>query len=72
MRALCLISLKLRMTILCGCSILAAYDLGAPATHLKKIYADEAASQRPRILDEKDKTISVNKENWAQYLGNQR
>jgi hypothetical protein len=51
--------------------LLAAYDLGATDGHLRKIYDDEAKAQRPRILEEKDKDIVVNKQNWIQYLGNQ-
>ncbi|KAF8970474.1 hypothetical protein BDZ97DRAFT_1754058 [Flammula alnicola] len=54
-----------------GHHILAAYDLGTPPGHLQKIYEDEARIQRPRILEEKDKNIVVDKDNWVQYLGNQ-
>ncbi|KAF9566491.1 hypothetical protein CPC08DRAFT_703825 [Agrocybe pediades] len=50
--------------------MLAAYDLGAPATHLQRMYDEEAKEQRPIILDEKDKSIQVNKDNWIQCLGN--
>ncbi|KDR68431.1 hypothetical protein GALMADRAFT_257159 [Galerina marginata CBS 339.88] len=50
--------------------ILAAYDLGASAGHLEKIYENEAHIQRPRVVEEKDKDIVVGKENWVQYLGN--
>ncbi|KAJ3489516.1 hypothetical protein NLJ89_g11522 [Agrocybe chaxingu] len=50
--------------------LLVAYDLGASAGHLQKIYDNEAKDQRPRILEEKDKSIIVDKDNWAQYLGN--
>ena len=53
-------------------SILAAYDLGATPHHLQTIYDREAPEQRPRIVEEKDKNIVVNKDNWVQYLGNQR
>jgi len=53
-------------------SILAAYDMGATPHHLQKIYDSEATYQRPRIVEEKDKSIVVNKDNWVQYLGNQR
>lgn len=51
---------------------MAAYDLGATASHLKKIYDVEAAIQRPIFVEEKDASISVNDDNWVQYLGNQR
>ncbi|RXW16950.1 hypothetical protein EST38_g8908 [Candolleomyces aberdarensis] len=51
--------------------LLAAYDLGATASHFKKIYDVEAKIQRPIVLEEKDSTISVNDANWIQYLGNQ-
>ncbi|KAF9480971.1 hypothetical protein BDN70DRAFT_876989 [Pholiota conissans] len=51
--------------------ILAAYDLGAPAGHLKAIYADEAKTQRPKFVEERDKSITVQEDNWKQYLGNQ-
>lgn len=50
--------------------ILAAYDLGAPAGLLQKIYHDEARIQRPIIWEEKDKAILVTEDNWVQYLGN--
>ena len=53
-------------------SLLAAYDLGASAGQLQKIYADEAIPQRPIILEPKDESIVVSKDNWAQYLENQR
>lgn len=53
-------------------SLLAVYDLGASAGLLKKIYADEATSQRPIILEPKDESIVVSKDNWTQYLENQR
>ncbi|TEB13961.1 hypothetical protein FA13DRAFT_1748166 [Coprinellus micaceus] len=49
----------------------ATYDLGATASHLKKIYDVEAAIQRPILVEEKDASISVNDDNWVQYLGNQ-
>jgi len=52
--------------------LLAAYDLGATAPHLKKIYEDEAQTQRPIVLEEKDSSIKVNDDNWVQYLGNQK
>jgi hypothetical protein len=52
--------------------LLAVYDLGASAGQLKKIYADEAISQRPIILEPKDESIVVSKDNWTQYLENQR
>ena len=54
------------------CSILAAYDLGASAGHLRTIYADAVKNQRPKFVEEQDKTINVDKENWKQYLGNQK
>ena len=46
--------------------------MGATPHHLQKIYEGEAAYQRPRIIEEKDKSIVVNEDNWVQYLGNQR
>jgi len=52
--------------------MLAAYDLGAPPGHLQKMYDEEAKDQRPIILDETDKTIRVNQDNWIQYLGNHK
>ncbi|KAJ2929943.1 hypothetical protein H1R20_g7154, partial [Candolleomyces eurysporus] len=51
--------------------LLAAYDLGATASHFKKIYDAEAEIQRPIVLEEKDLAISINDGNWIQYLGNQ-
>jgi len=51
--------------------LLAVYDLGASAGLLQKIYADEATSQRPIILEPKDESIVVSKDNWIQYLENQ-
>lgn len=48
------------------------YDLGASAGLLQKIYEDEARTQRPIILEPRDEAIAVSKENWTQYLGNQR
>jgi len=51
--------------------LLAVYDLGASAGLLQKIYKDEATSQRPIILEPKDESIVVNKDNWIQYLENQ-
>ncbi|KAF8156791.1 hypothetical protein B0H34DRAFT_710596 [Crassisporium funariophilum] len=51
--------------------LLAAYDLGASAGQLQKIYDDEARTQRPIFLEEKDKDIVVSVDNWIQYLGNQ-
>ena len=53
-------------------SLLAAYDLGATASHFKKIYDVESKIQRPIVLEEKDSTIVVNDDNWIQYLGNQQ
>ena len=53
-------------------SLLAVYDLGASAGQLQKIYADEAISQRPIVLEPKDESILVSKDNWTQYLENQR
>ncbi|TFK41533.1 hypothetical protein BDQ12DRAFT_599551 [Crucibulum laeve] len=50
--------------------ILAAYDLGASATLLQKIYDDDSPSEQPFYLEEKDKVITVTEENWAQYLSN--
>lgn len=52
--------------------MLAAYDLGATSSHLKKIYEAEAEIQRPIFVEEKDASISVDDSNWIQYLGNQR
>ncbi|KAF8804705.1 hypothetical protein BYT27DRAFT_7259180 [Phlegmacium glaucopus] len=51
--------------------LLAVYDLGASAGHIQKIYEDEARAQRPIILESKDESIVVSKENWTQYLENQ-
>ena len=53
-------------------SLLSVYDLGASAGQLQKIYADEAIPQRPIILEPKDESIVVSKDNWTQYLENQR
>jgi hypothetical protein len=52
--------------------LLAVYDLGASAGLLQKIYEDEAISQRPIILEPEDESIVVSKDNWVQYLENQR
>lgn len=52
-------------------SILAAYDLGATAGMLQKIYDEEAAVQRPIYLDDsKNKDIVITTENWTQFVGN--
>lgn len=51
--------------------LLAAYDLGATTSHLKKIYDVEAPTQRPIFVEEKDASILVTDDNWVQYLGNQ-
>jgi hypothetical protein len=53
-------------------SLLAAYDMGAAPHHLQKIYNAEAAGQRPRVLEERHKTIVITKNNWVQYFGDQR
>jgi Questin oxidase-like len=53
-------------------SLLAAYDMGASAAHLRKIYHHEAPTQRPIFVEERDEAIVVTDDNWAQYLGNQR
>jgi len=53
-------------------SLLALYDLGGSPGLLKRAYEDEAGYQRPIFVNEKDKSISVTQENWAQHLGNQR
>ncbi|KAF8168458.1 hypothetical protein B0H34DRAFT_779767 [Crassisporium funariophilum] len=52
--------------------ILAAYDLGAPASLLQKIYEVEAKKQRPILLDDKDKEIIITEKNWAQFTGNSK
>ncbi|KAL0950038.1 hypothetical protein HGRIS_010046 [Hohenbuehelia grisea] len=49
--------------------LLAAYDLGAPAGVLQKIYDIEVKSQRPIFVEEKHKDIVVTQNNWTQYLG---
>ena len=53
-------------------SILAAYDLGTPAAHLKKIYDEENKDQRPIYLQKSDESIVVTRDNWVQYLSNGR
>lgn len=53
-------------------SILAAYDLGASPGLLQKIYDNEASSQRPIVLEEKDKDITIDEDSWSQYLGDQK
>ncbi|KAF9003377.1 hypothetical protein BDQ17DRAFT_1480126 [Cyathus striatus] len=50
--------------------VLAAYDLGASATLLEKIYQFEAKPQRSLFSEETDKDINVTPENWLQYVGN--
>ncbi|PPQ69877.1 hypothetical protein CVT24_003212 [Panaeolus cyanescens] len=52
--------------------LLAAYDIGTPVGALKKMYDEEAKVQRPRYLQDRDKNIVVNKDNWIQYLNNNR
>ncbi|KAK2465579.1 hypothetical protein APHAL10511_002471 [Amanita phalloides] len=51
--------------------LFAAYDLGASPSLLQKIYDEEAKSQRPIFLEEKDKDVVITKENWKQCLGDQ-
>jgi hypothetical protein len=59
--------------------ILAAYDLGASTELLKAIYAEEAKTQRPIMLDgEGDSKMdgvvkpgTINEGNWKEYLGKQ-
>jgi hypothetical protein len=51
-------------------SILAAYDLGAPAGLLHKIYDLEAKVQRPILIDGKDPGITVDLDNWKLYTRN--
>jgi hypothetical protein len=51
-------------------SLLAAYDLGATADHLQKMYEDEAKSQKSIFREEGDREIVVDDGNWVQYLGN--
>lgn len=58
--------------VIASLSILAAYDLGTPAAHLKKIYDEEDKSQRPKFLQKGDESIVVTKDNWIQYLANER
>jgi hypothetical protein len=57
-------------------SILAAYDLGAPASLIQAIYDDEAKIQRP--IDLKDNGLvpegvikpgEINEANWTKWLG---
>ncbi|PPR00337.1 hypothetical protein CVT24_004358 [Panaeolus cyanescens] len=52
--------------------VLAAYDLGAPAAVLERIYEEEKKHQRPFYLEEKHRTdFVVTKENWTEHLGNE-
>ncbi|EAU82817.2 hypothetical protein CC1G_11334 [Coprinopsis cinerea okayama7 len=51
-------------------SVTAAYDLGATADHLQKMYEDEAKSQKSIFREEGDREIVVDDGNWVQYLGN--
>lgn len=58
--------------ILIPFSLLAAYDLGASATLLQKIYENEAKIQRPILLSDTDKQIVITADNWTQYIGNRK
>jgi len=58
---------------------LAAYDLGAPASLIQKIYDEEAKLQRPIDLKENGvvpegvvKPGQINDENWTNWLGDQK
>jgi hypothetical protein len=59
-------------------SLLAAYDLGAPAKLLQAIYNEEQKMQRPVDLGNKETTIEnvnvsdITKENWQTFLGKDR
>ncbi|PPQ74868.1 hypothetical protein CVT24_002888 [Panaeolus cyanescens] len=51
--------------------VLAAYDLGAPAAVLERIYEKEKKLQRPFYLEENHRTdFVVTKDNWTEHLGN--
>lgn len=63
----------------CFCSLLAAYDLGAPAQLIQAIYDDEAKIQRPIDLrtngaapEDVPKPGVINDTNWTEYLGNEK
>jgi hypothetical protein len=59
-------------------SLLAAYDLGAPAKILQAIYDEDTKMQRHIDLGENDTTIgeieldNVTLENWTTFLGKQK
>ena len=59
-------------------SLLAAYDLGAPAKILQAIYDEDKKMQRHIDLGETDTTIgeieldNVTLENWTTFLGEQK
>lgn len=60
-------------------SVLAAYDLGAPAQVIKAIYNDEAKVQRPIDLKLDGVTVEsspnpgeVKDDNWTRWLGDQK
>jgi len=59
-------------------SLLAAYDLGAPAKLLQAIYDEEQKMQRPVDLGNKETSIEdvslsdITKENWQTFLGQER
>jgi hypothetical protein len=50
------------------CSLLAAYDLGAPPKLLQAMYDNDAKPLRPIGLDEVDHP-TVTTQNWREYLG---
>jgi hypothetical protein len=50
-------------------SILAAYDLGAPAKVLQAIYDTEAKILRPIDSVEKKALENLTQQNWTNYLG---
>lgn len=58
--------------VITSLSILAAYDLGAPAAQLKKMYDEEDKDQRPKYVQKGDESIVVTRDNWVQYLSNER
>ncbi|TDL15119.1 hypothetical protein BD410DRAFT_733140 [Rickenella mellea] len=55
--------------------LLAAYDMGAPATLLQKIYDQESPSLSPINLIDREKNITgaldltITRDNWAKHLG---
>ncbi|EKM75815.1 hypothetical protein AGABI1DRAFT_79378 [Agaricus bisporus var. burnettii JB137-S8] len=51
--------------------LLAAYDMGAQPGVIQKIYNSQVQMQRPILVEDKDKDIVVNKDNWPDHLGEQ-